>query len=208
VSADLLEKPAPVVRHSLVEDAVGMVTGAFLASFGLFLLASGGIATGGTAGLGLLIERLAGWPLALVFAVVNVPFVLLAITRRGWSFTVRSAVGVGLVSLFSLLHPAMMSMVQLTPFYATIAGNLATGIGILIIFRHGGSLGGFNVIALICQDRWGWRAGYVQMALDGLVVLLSLFVLPAGAALLSAVGAVVLNLVLAMNHRPGRYAGT
>ncbi|WP_433824427.1 YitT family protein [Actinoplanes sp. CA-015351] len=205
MTTETLHQPTTTLRHTRVEDVVGIVTGAFLASFGLFLLKSGGIATGGTAGLGLLIEQATGWPLAAVFVVVNVPFVLLAITRRGWSFTVRSAAGIGLVSLFSLLHPAMMSLVQLTPVYATIAGNLATGIGILIIFRHGASLGGFNVIALISQDRWGWRAGYVQMALDGVVILLSLLVLPIGAALLSAAGAVVLNMVLAMNHRPGRY---
>ncbi|MEV4278885.1 YitT family protein [Actinoplanes xinjiangensis] len=195
------------VRHSLTEDAAGIVTGAFVASLGLFLLAAGGIATGGTAGLGLLIERTSGWPLSAVFALVNLPFVVLAITRRGWAFTVRTAVGVALVSVFSLLHPAMMSLPQLTPLYATIAGNLAAGIGILIIFRHNASLGGFGVVALTCQDRWGWRAGYVQMALDAVVILISAFVLPPAAALLSAVGAVVLNLVVAMNHRPGRYAG-
>ncbi|GAA1617549.1 YitT family protein [Actinoplanes couchii] len=201
-----LEKPA-AVRHTRAEDAVSIVTGAFVASLGLFLLKSGGIATGGTAGLGLLIERAAGWPLAVVFVLVNVPFVLLAITRRGWSFTLRSAIGVGLVSAFSLLHPAMMPLVQMAPLYATITGNLATAIGILIIFRHGGSLGGFGVVALIAQDRFGWRAGWVQLGLDAVVVLLSLLVLPVGAALLSAAGAVVLNLVLAMNHRPGRYVG-
>lgn len=197
--------PPPVVRHSHAEDAAGLVTGAFLASLGLYLLAAAGITTGGTAGLGLLVERAAGWPLPLAFALINVPFVLLAITRRGWAFTIRSAVAIGLVSGFSLLHPAMMSLVTLTPVYATVAGNLAAGIGVLIIFRHGASLGGFGVVALICQDRWGWRAGYVQLALDAVVILLSLFVLPAGAALLSAAGAIVLNMVLAMNHRPGRY---
>lgn len=198
--------PPPVIRHSPAEDVTGIVTGAFLASLGLFLLSSAGIATGGTAGLGLVVERAVGWPLPLVFALVNVPFVVLAISRRGWAFTLRSAVAIGLVSAFSLLHPAMMSLGTLTPVYATVAGNLAAGIGVLIIFRHGASLGGFGVIALICQDRFGWRAGYVQMALDAVVILLSLLVLPPAAALLSAGGAVVLNMVLAMNHRPGRYA--
>lgn len=203
---DTLERPA-AVRHSRTEDAVSIVTGAFVASLGLFLLKSGGIATGGTAGLGLLIEMVTGWPLAAVFVLVNIPFVMLAINRRGWDFTLRSVAAVALVSAFSLLHPAMMPLVQMAPLYASVTGNLATAIGILIIFRHGGSVGGFTIIGLLCQDRFGWRAGYVQLALDAVVVLLSLFVLPAGAALLSAAGAVVLNLVLAMNHRPGRYLG-
>ena len=87
-------------------------------------------------------------------------------------------------------------------------GNLLAGIGILVVFRHRSSLGGFNVVALLCQERLGWRAGYVQMALDVSVVLAFAAVShDLALALASAVGAVLLNLVIAMNHRPGRYTG-
>ncbi|MGO2823999.1 MAG: YitT family protein, partial [Brachybacterium alimentarium] len=59
--------------------------------------------------------------------------------------------------------------------------------------------------ALILQERAGLRAGYVQMALDVAVILLSLLVLNIPQVLLSALGGVILNVVLALNHRPGRY---
>jgi hypothetical protein len=45
----------------------------------------------------------------------------------------------------------------------------------------------------------------VQLGLDACVVASSALVAPVGTVLYSALGAVVLNLVLAMNHRPGRY---
>ena len=61
--------------------------------------------------------------------------------------------------------------------------------------------------ALLAQERLGWRAGYVQLGFDVAVVLLALTVVPPAGVLLSAAGAVVLNTVLAMNHRPGRYLG-
>jgi uncharacterized membrane-anchored protein YitT (DUF2179 family) len=88
-----------------------------------------------------------------------------------------------------------------------VAGNLLAGTGLLILFRHGASLGGFNVFALLTQEKLGWRAGYVQMILDVAVVLSSFLVVAPDVVALSALGAVVLNIVLAFNHRPGRYMG-
>lgn len=43
------------------------------------------------------------------------------------------------------------------------------------------------------------------MAVDSCVVLASLFVVNLPVLLASVAGAVILNLIIAMNHRPGRY---
>ena len=56
-------------------------------------------------------------------------------------------------------------------------------------------------------DAMGWSAGYVQMGIDVLIIVAALTVSPWPSVLLSAAGAVVLNLILALNHRPGRYTG-
>jgi uncharacterized membrane-anchored protein YitT (DUF2179 family) len=45
------------------------------------------------------------------------------------------------------------------------------------------------------------------MAVDALIVVASCFVVSATTLLLSVLGAVALNLVIAVNHRPGRYLG-
>ena len=45
------------------------------------------------------------------------------------------------------------------------------------------------------------------MIFDVIIVAAALLVVPWPNVVLSALGAVVLNLVLAMNHRPGRYIG-
>ena len=88
---------------------------------------------------------------------------------------------------------------------AALLGGLLCGAGMLIVFRHGASLGGLNIVVLYLQDRLGWRAGKVQMAMDGLIVLGALWVTDWQRVALSVLGAVVLNLALAINHRPGRY---
>ncbi|MFD0484743.1 YitT family protein [Kineococcus sp. GCM10028916] len=193
--------------HTLVEDVAGITVGTFLASFGLFLLHSTSAVTGGTAGLSLLLSYAAPIPFAVLFPLVNLPFFVVALRTRGWAFTVRSLVAVVAVSVFSSIHAAALPDLDVAPVYAALFGNLAAGVGILVLFRHRASLGGFGILALLLQDRFGWRAGYVQMALDVVVVLASLTVVPPPVVGLSALGAVVLNLVLSMNHRPGRYQG-
>ena len=75
----------------------------------------------------------------------------------------------------------------------------------LILFRHRASLGGLNVLVLYLQERFGWRAGKVQMAMDSVIVLGALWIADPSRVGWSVLGAVVLNLVLAVNHRPGRY---
>lgn len=193
--------------HTVPEDVLGLLTGTFAASFGLYLLHTAGAVTGGTAGLSLLLGFATGWPFALVFAVINLPFAVLAIWQKGWNFTIRTVVAIGLVSGFSWVHEQLFDIARLDPWYGALAGNLLAGIGLLIVFRHRASLGGVNVIALVLQDRTGLRAGWTQMIFDVLIVLASFLVVPWPNVLMSAAGAVLLNLVLALNHRPGRYIG-
>jgi uncharacterized membrane-anchored protein YitT (DUF2179 family) len=199
--------PQPALRHTLFEDAFGLLSGTFVASLGLYLLKTAHAVTGGTAGLALLVSYGTGWSFGVLFFAVNLPFFVLAIKTKGFDFSVRTLISIALVSAFAYLHPVMVPTPQLNPVYATLVGNLLAGMGMLMVFRHRSSLGGLNTLALIAQDRLGWRAGYVQLVFDVTIIAASAFVVPLANVLLSAAGAVVLNIVLALNHRPGRYLG-
>lgn len=195
-------------KHGVVEDLLAILTGTFIASLGLFLVQSSGTVTGGTAGLALLLSYTIDLPFGVIFLAVNLPFFALAVSKKGWDFMIRTGLSIGLFSLMASLHPAEIAQLDIDPVYAALAGNLLAGMGLLILFRHRSSLGGFNILALIAQERMGLRAGWVQMVLDVGVVVASLTVASPLKVLLSAAGAVVLNIVLAFNHRPGRYLGT
>ena len=199
--------PPWAVRHSVVEDVLGILTGTFAASLGLFLLKSSGAVTGGTAGLALLVSYSVALPFGVIFFAVNLPFFALAVWKKGWNFALRTGAAITLVSLMASVHPAAFGSLHLDPVYGVLGGNLLAGVGLLILFRHQSSLGGFNILALLLQDKLNWRAGYVQMVLDVAIVLASLALVPPLMVLLSAAGATLLNLVLALNHRPGRYTG-
>ncbi|MBC9225416.1 YitT family protein [Aeromicrobium sp. 636] len=204
-SFDTTEPTAVTIPHTPAEDILGVLTGTWLASLGLHLLHEAHAVTGGTAGLSLLLTYAFPVALPLMLIVVNLPFFALAAWKKGWRFTFRSIVAVGLLSAFTSVHGQLIPSPDLAPVYGVLTGNILAGVGILILFRHGSSLGGFSVLALIAQEQAGLRAGYVQMALDVLVVVAALLVVPWDNVLLSAAGAVVLNLILAFNHRPERY---
>jgi uncharacterized membrane-anchored protein YitT (DUF2179 family) len=196
-----------VRKHALWEDAIALVTGAFLVSWGMFLLKTIGGVSGGLAGVSFLVTYATGWRLGLVFFVVNLPFYYLAWRRLGPRFTVKTLVTVALISIGTGLHRLYIDVSHVATPYAAIFAGLAIGMGMLVLFRHGASAGGFGILAAYMQERHGIRAGYVQGALDVVVVIASLALVDLWTLAWSVVGALVLNLVLAINHRPGRYYG-
>lgn len=194
-------------KHALWEDAIALVTGAFLISWGMFLLKTIGGVSGGLAGVSFLVTYATGWRLGLVFFVVNLPFYYLAWRRLGPRFTVKTLATVALISIGTGLHRLYIDVSHVAIPYAAIFAGLAIGMGMLVLFRHGASAGGFGILAAYMQERHGIRAGYVQGALDVVVVIASLALVDLWTLAWSVVGALVLNLVLAINHRPGRYYG-
>lgn len=198
--------PGPV-RHRWYENVLGFITGSYLTSIGLAILHSAQAVTGGTAGLALLVSYVVDLPIGFLFPVVNLPFFALAVWKKGWGFTLRTLLAVSVVGVLADFNEAMLGLHDLPILYGVPTGSVIAGVGILILFRHGASLGGFNILALILQERAGLNAGSVLMALDAVIVLASFFVSPWQTVLASVIGVVVLNVVLAVNHKPGRYTG-
>ena len=90
--------------------------------------------------------------------------------------------------------------------YAAVLGGLLLGSGCLFLARHRASLGGTTIVSLYRQQSRGWRAGVVQMGMNCTIVLFSLTVVDPVRVAYSVLAAVVVNLFIAVNHRPGRYA--
>lgn len=195
----------PALRHGFFEDAQALLTGTLFVSLGVVMFGHIGLLTGGTAGVAFLLHYATGWNFGLVFFLINLPFYGLAWKRMGKRFTFKTFTAVGLMALFSNLVPQLVRFGELNPLFTAILGGLLMGTGMLILFRHRSSLGGFNVLVLYLQERFGWRAGRIQMALDCTIVLCAFALTDWRHIALSVLGAVVLNQTLATNHRAGRY---
>jgi len=199
--------PPIAEKHALWEDLLALPSGAFLMSFGLFLLGEIGGVAGGLAGVAILGSYWTGVAFGVLYFLVNLPFYWLALRRMGWRFTVKTLAVVTIVSLLTAMHGLYLDVTSIAPLYGAIFAGLAIGIGMIMIFRHGASAGGFGILAAYLQERRGWRAGFVQGSLDLVVMAVSLVLVPVEILAYSVLGAVLLNLVLAINHRPGRYFG-
>lgn len=166
------------------------------------------LATGGTSGLGLLLQYATGWGFWATFSIVNVPFYALAILRMGWAFTLRTAITVTMVAAFSALFPKWMGIGVVDPIFAAFFASALMGNALLILFRHRTALGGINILAIYLHEKLGWKIPVIQLSIDAVTLGLCLFYIPAWNVFISLVGCAVVNFVLLLNHKPGRYAGT
>ncbi|WP_424970265.1 YitT family protein [Dinoroseobacter sp. S76] len=205
--------PLPIPRpedleHTPLDDAQGLSLGVLLCAVGLTFLSHLGLVTGQTAGLALILSYVTGLSFGAVFFVVNLPFYWVAYRKLGLEFTLKSIGCVTALSLSTEILPLGFRIETLNPALGAVIFGAATGLGLLAVFRHGGSLGGLGVIALIVQDKTGFKAGYVQILFDLVLFAVAALLFPLSIVAYSLLGALVLNGVIAFNHNKRRYIAT
>ncbi|MCA0355888.1 MAG: YitT family protein [Proteobacteria bacterium] len=197
----------PEHRHSALEDIHALLIGSSFIAVGLTLLKAAGLVTGGVAGVALIVSYLSGWPVGVVFFVLNLPFYVLAQRTLGWTFTFKTLATNLLLAGLAWGMPHWLKVGGIDPIFSAVFGGTIIGMGILALARHRSSVGGVGVLALYLQERRGISAGKVQMAADCLVVAAAFFTISFDKLLLSIASAVALSAVIIANHKPGRYAG-
>ncbi|WP_309928377.1 YitT family protein [Variovorax paradoxus] len=190
-------------RYPLLDDAQGFGTAILLVGLGLAMLRSAHLLTGGLPGLAFLLNYASGWSLGSTLLIVNLPFIALGWRAFGLQFTWKTLLVVAGLSLSVEGIGKALGVHPAHPLFAAVAGGLLIGVGLLVLFRHGASLGGFGVLALFLQRRYGWSAGAVQMACDAAIVASAFALVEPSRVGWSIVSAVMVNLVLMWNHRPG-----
>jgi len=200
----LLTSPAPD-RHTALEDAQGLVSGTMLTALSVSFLHAAGLFTGQIAGLSLVLSYVTGIGFGTLFFCLNLPFYWLAFRRMGAKFTLKTFAAIALMSGFTTLAPHLLDFSRLNVAAAAVLAGVISGAGLLMLFRHGASLGGVGIVALYLQDKTGFKAGKTQVIFDCGVFLFAAFVLPFDKVLWSLLGAMVLNVIILINHRRDRY---
>ena len=195
-------------KHSLIEDAQGIAFGVSMASFGVLILTHLGFVTGQTAGLAILISYATGWGFGPVFFAVNLPFYWLGYKRMGLRFMIKTFVAVASLSVLTTILPSNIVFATLTPAVGAILFGFVTGAALMALFRHGSSLGGIGILALYIQEKTGFRAGWSQLLFDAVLFIAALGLRDLPTVAYSFLGALVVNLVIAINHRKDRYIAT
>jgi len=200
----LLISPKPE-HHTPLEDAQGLFSGTLLTALSVTFLHAAGLFTGQIAGLSLVLSYLTGLSFGTLFFCLNLPFYWLAFRRMGVRFTIKTFLAIALLSGFTMVAPKLMDFAALNEGASAVLAGVTAGAGLLALFRHGASLGGVGIVALYLQDKTGFKAGLTQVLFDCCVFLFAAFVLPFDKVLWSLLGAMVLNVIILINHRRDRY---
>ena len=202
-----MSQTPPVVRHTLFEDAQALLVAPLFVAFAILLFRQAGLLTGGTVGIAFLLHYVGDWPIGPLLFVINLPFYYLGVRALGWTFTLKTFFAVSLLAVYTEVLPGLISLASVNRIFAAVMAGFMAGVGLLILIRHKASLGGIGILAIHLQNSRGWRAGKLQMAADLSILAAAFFVRDPTSIALSILGAIALNLVIAVNHKAGRYMG-
>lgn len=207
MSTEADQGPDSNLQHKLYEDAFAVIFGAFFLGLAVVFFKQAELITGGISGLSLVLSYATPISFGVYFLVLNLPFYILAILRMGWWFTLKTIIAVAIVSVFPGLVPHAFTIGSVHPAFAGFTAGALAATGLIILLRHGAGIGGFSILAQFLQAKGVIRAGWFLLIVDLLILVGAAFILPLMNLVWSVLGAVVMNVVIGVNHRPGRYFG-
>ena len=130
------------------KDALLILTGIISVGFGIngFLLSSHFI-DGGVTGISMLLTDIFGYPISILLALLNVPFIIIGYRRIGLKFAIKTSLAI----LGLALCLAFMPYPDVTPdkLLTAIFGGFFIGTGIGLAMRGGAVLDGTEIAAVI-----------------------------------------------------------
>jgi len=155
--------------------------GTLMVAFGYVLFqVPHNIAAGGVSGLGIIVHHFTGWPVGLVFWVLNLPLLLVGFFHLGrWGFIWRTLFAATLFSIavdfFVIYLPLWLPAFPITEdlLLSSIYGGIVGGIGGGFIYRAGGTMGGTGIVGRVVQKKTGKPLSQVYFYTDGLIIALA-----------------------------------
>ena len=154
------------------------------AAFGMFILPKGFLA-GGVTGSARLICSVIDIPVSILVLMINITLLLMGLIVMGRQFVSKSVFS-------SLYFPLALEVTQHIPFplnalpvpaVAVMAGTVL-GAGAALVIRSKGSSGGYAIIAVILNDKFGMS---IPIIVNGIDLVLILTQIP-GAAMFNIIG--------------------
>ncbi len=182
-----------IPKKSIVLEAkeyVLITLGLIIYAFGwVFFLLPFKLVSGGTAGIGAIIQYATGFPMQYTYFIINIILLCVAIKELGVKFCIKTIYAVFTLTfclevaqklLYSYNLDALTLLGQEATFEACIIGACFCGMGIGVCFVNGGSTGGTDIIAAIINKYRDVSLGRVIMYIDVAVVVSSGFIFGAG----------------------------
>lgn len=155
-----------------------LIVGSVLSALGYALfLVPFNIAAGGVSGTSIIINHFTGWPVGVLYFVMNIPLLVLGFFYLGrWRFIWKTLVAVLLFStlsdVFILYLPRWLEQYPLNQdtLLNAVYGGIIGGIGGGFIYRFGGTMGGTSILGRIIQQKTGAPLSQIFLYTDGIVI--------------------------------------
>ncbi|SDW98845.1 Uncharacterized membrane-anchored protein YitT, contains DUF161 and DUF2179 domains [Marininema mesophilum] len=142
-------------------------------AFNMFLL-SHKVLSGGVAGIAMILGLLTSVNSGTWIFLLNVPIFILGWMKLGKRFVAVSLFSVAVTSISMGIIP--VTKISADPILSSIFGGVLAGIGTGLIFRAGGSTGGFDVVSMVLTQKKDLPLGSLIFGMNAIVVFISGFI--------------------------------
>ena len=188
------EQPAGIAARRAIWRQGRILLGGLMAALGFTLFqVPFDLAAGGVSGLGIILNHFTGFPVGMTVLALNVPLLVLGFYQLGrWRFLFSTVLAVLCFSFgidfFNIYLPHITQSWPITDdlLLSSIYAGVLFGIGMGIIQRAGGTVGGTSIPARILYERMGFPMSQSYLFTDGAIILLAGFLFRWEIALLAA----------------------
>jgi uncharacterized membrane-anchored protein YitT (DUF2179 family) len=151
-----------------------ILLGSLAMAFGVVaFLSPNHVATGGTAGLAIVLSNVVPLSVGLLMLLINIPLLLVSLKYLGKKFAIKTIICIAFIVLFVEILTTFFRLPSFSNdlMLATLYGGLSVGLGLGLIFKGGSSAGGGTILAKIISSKTSMKTSTVILILDALVLL-------------------------------------
>ena len=162
-----------VMNYAIVLIGLAMVAFGVVA----FILPNS-IVVGSATGIGRFLEHFYGIPFSATVGAVNIALFLLGFFALGKKFAASIVIGTFAYPVFMRIFEEIEAVQHITnnPMIAAIYGGVFVGIGMGLVIKAGASVGGTDVIAIVCQRKLGISMGMTMYFVDFMILILQVLI--------------------------------
>ncbi|GGG32847.1 membrane protein [Lactobacillus apis] len=155
---------------------------------------------GGISGITLLLRHFWGINMGLSSLLLNIPLIILGyrfMGKRLLAYTIWGTLWLSFFLWFWRLVPIIYQLnLEHDLFLSAILTGTLSGIGLGLVFRYNGTSGGTDIIARICQIKYGLSSGKVLLFCDAIILFASLSYLDLKHIMYTLVASFILSRVM------------
>lgn len=164
---------------TILKNYTLLTVGAFIYAFGIAVfLDPNHLAPGGVSGISIILNSVIPIGTGIWIFVINIPLMILGLIVFKFSFLIgtlyATAFSSAIIEVIARVFPHLIPDMHDHLVIAAVAGGALVALGIGLVFRGGGSTGGFDIVVKLLRRKFRhMKTGVLYLALDMTVITLS-----------------------------------